>query len=328
LAKEWVVYEGNAGPGKGKSIVFLTGDEEYRSEEGLPQLAKILAYRFGFKCTVLFSLNSQGEIDPDTQENEPGLAALDSADLCVMLLRFRHWPDAQMKHFVDYYLSGKPFIALRTSTHAFDYKNQQESAYRKFGWNSQEWLGGFGKQVLGETWVSHWGNHAVEGTRGLLVRPLNLTEEHPVLRGVRDVFVTTDVYEAKPPADANILVFGQVLTGLNPNDPPATRRKATSAGVEQAVNDPMMPVAWWRHPLNEAGKRNLVLTTTMGAATDLLNEGFRRLVVNGALWAVGLSDLVTDHLDVNLVGEYRPTKFGFGGFKKGVKPSDLAHHSS
>ena len=58
LAGDWVTYEGNKGPGKGRHIVFLTGDEEYRSEEALPQLAKILAVRHGFKCTVLFSTDA------------------------------------------------------------------------------------------------------------------------------------------------------------------------------------------------------------------------------------------------------------------------------
>src|SRR5882762_103663 len=131
-ASEWVVYEGKSGPGKGKHIVFLSGDEEYRGEEGLPQLAKILALRHGFKCTVLFSINPKtGEIDPNTTNNEPGIEALDSADLCVMALRFRAWPDPQMKHFVDYYLAGKPIIALRTSTHAFAYGSENKSAYAK-----------------------------------------------------------------------------------------------------------------------------------------------------------------------------------------------------
>src|SRR5437667_10692400 len=102
-AADWVVYEGKDGPGKGKHIVFVSGDEEYRSEEGLPMLAKILAVRHGFKCTVLFSINpTDGTIDPVVQTNTPGMAALDSADLCVMALRFRELPDSQMKHFVDY----------------------------------------------------------------------------------------------------------------------------------------------------------------------------------------------------------------------------------
>ena len=87
---QWVTYEGKAGPGKGKHIVFLSGDEEYRSEEALPQLARILSEHHGFKCTVLFPINTEtGEIDPGTKSNTPGMEALNSADLCIMLLRFR-----------------------------------------------------------------------------------------------------------------------------------------------------------------------------------------------------------------------------------------------
>ena len=70
-ADDHITYEGKEGPGKGKHIVLLSGDEEYRSEEGLPMLAKILGQRHGFKCTVLFSLNDKGEIDPTNQKAFP-----------------------------------------------------------------------------------------------------------------------------------------------------------------------------------------------------------------------------------------------------------------
>ena len=280
-----VVYEGKSGSGHGKQIVFLTGDEEYRSEEGLPQLAKILALRHGFKCTVLFSINAKGEIDPNTRDNEPGMEALRTADLCVMLLRFREWPDAQMQHFVDYFLAGKPIIALRASTHAFDYAETSASPFRKFGWRNKDWPGGFGRQVLGETWINHWGAHGKQATRGI-IDPARAGS--PILRGVNEIFGTTDVYEAAPPPDAEILVHGQVLSGMKPTDSPATDRKKTAHGVEQGVNEPMMPVVWLRTQRNEVGRTSKVLTTTMGAATDLLDEGLRRLLVNGAFWAVGL----------------------------------------
>ena len=308
---DWVMYEGTDGPGVGKHIVFLAGDEEYRSEEGLPQLAKILAFRHGFKCTVLFSIGEGGVIDPDVRDNQPGLEALDEADLCVMLLRFREWPDEQMKHFVDYYLSGKPIIALRTSTHAF---NNSSGPYERFGTRSREWPGGFGKHVLGETWVSHWGIHGQQATRGVIVG------EHPILRGLESVFGTTDVYEVHPPADAEILMRGQVVDGMNESDPPASNRKKTATGVEQGINDPMMPLVWLRAYLNEAGRTNKVLTTTMGAATDLLNEGLRRLLVNSAYFMTDL--VIPERADVSIVGEYKPSNFGFAGFRKGVKPSD------
>ena len=110
-AAEWVTYEGKAGPGLGKHIVMLSGDEEYRSEEGLPQLGKILSQRHGFKCTVLFSQDAGGVINPNNQTNIPGMHLLATADLVVNQFRFRELPDGDMKHFVDYLNSGKPMIA-------------------------------------------------------------------------------------------------------------------------------------------------------------------------------------------------------------------------
>lgn len=307
--KQFVVYEGKDGPGKGKTVVLLGGDEEYRSEEGLPQLGKILAEHHGFRTVVLFAVNPQtGEIDPNFTGNIPGIEALDKADACIMLLRFREWPDEQMKHFADYLNAGKPIVALRTSTHAFNYKNQS-SPYAKYSYNAKgEWPGGFGKQVLGETWVAHHGAHKKEATRGVIELD---ARNHPVLRGVTDVFGTTDVYTAAPPADAKILLSGEVLTGMNPTDPP----------VEGAKNNPMQPIAWTREWPTPSGKKARILTTTMGAATDLTNEGLRRMIVNGVYWGIGME--VPAKADVSLVGEYNPSMYGFNGGKKGVKPADI-----
>ena len=319
-AGEWVTYPGKAGPGKGKHIVLLAGDEEYRSEEGLPMLGKILSQRHGFKCTVLFSLNpTNGDIDPNNHANIPGMAALDSADLVIMLWRFRELPDDRMKHFVDYFLAGKPFIALRTSTHAFSYDHLKNSPYAKYDWHSKEWSGGFGKQVLGETWVDHWGHHKSEATRGVLEATSN---NHPILRGVLSIFADTDVYEAHPPADAKILVWGQVLKGMKPDDAPAERKRKTNQGVEQPVNDPMQPVAWWREYVNEAGKRNKIVTTTMGSATDLQDANLRRLLINASYWAVGLEKKIKPGSNVDYVGEFKPTFYGFNEYKRGMKPAD------
>ena len=304
-AADRVIYEGTSGPGVGKQIVFLTGDEEYRSEEGLPQMAKILATRHGFKCTVLFAIN------PDIRNSLPGAEALDTADVIFMLNRFREWPDAIMKHFVDAYLAGKPIIALRTSTHAFSYGRNSSSAYARYSWDSTntKWEGGFGRQVLGETWISHHGHHKVEATRGVVEAS---SKEDLILRGVGEIFGNSDVYGATPPPDAKILVRGQVLKGMNQGD----------VAVEGPKNNPMMPVVWTRLYKNEAGKTNKILTTTMGAATDLENEGLRRLLVNGVYWATGIE--VPAKADVSLVGEYKPTMYGFGGAKKGIKPEDHA----
>lgn len=311
-AKDRVVYEGQRGAGQGKHIVFLSGDEEYRSEEGLPMLAKLLATRHGFKCTVLFPINPRdGTIDPNNQTNIPGLAALDSADLCVMLLRFRELPDADMKHFVDYVNRGQPIIALRTSTHAFAYSRNKQSPYAKFDWQNKEWPGGFGQQVLGETWVNHHGDHGKESTRGIINDEF---KSHPILRGVTDIWGPSDVYGViHLPASASVLVRGQVLSGMQPGDPPLAGPK----------NHPMMPLVWLPQYTSESGKTNRILASTMGAATDLESAGLRRLLVNGCYWAVGLADKIPAEAGVDYVGTFQPTGFGFGKFKPGVKPADL-----
>lgn len=278
-------------------------------------LAKILAVRHGFKCTVLYAINpSDGKIDPVTLTNIPGMEALDSADLCVMALRFRELPDRQMKHFVDYVNAGKPLVALRTSTHAFSYERSKQSPYAKWDWRSKEWPGGFGQQVLGETWVSHHGNHGKESTRGV---PNEAEKSHPILRGVSDIWCPTDVYTVTHlPKDARVLVWGQVLSGMKAGDPP----------LEGPKNNPMMPVAWLRDYRTETGKSAKIFTTTMGAAVDLENEDLRRLLVNASYWLAGLEVKMPDKANVEFVGEYHPLWFGFGKFKHGIRPDDLALH--
>ena len=305
MAEDTLVFEGKDGPGKGKHIVLLSGDEEYRSEEALPMLAKILSQRHGFKCTVLFALDKDGTINPQNTHSLPGAEALDSADAIIMLLRFREWPDDQMKHFADAYLAGKPFIALRTSTHAFNYAKDSKSPYAKYHWQSGgDWKGGFGKQVLGETWVAHHGSHKHEAARGIIQ---DAAKDDPILRGVSDLFADSDVYTASPPADVKVLVKGAVLKGMNPGDEP----------VEGPKNNPMQPVIWTREYKNEAGKTNKILCSTMGAATDLKNEGLRRVVVNATYAFTGLE--VPASADVTLVDEYKPTMYGFNTYTKGLK---------
>jgi len=306
---DFVTYPAASGPGKGKNIVLISGDEEYRSEDGMPMLGKILSQRHGFNCTVLFSVGADGTIDPNAGTSLTHPEALDSADAIVMLIRFRKWPNDAMKHFDDAIKRGVPVIALRTSTHAFQLPGTSD--FKDYN--------NFGKKVLGEQWVNHWGNHKSEATRGV-IEAANAGEA--VLSGVSEVFGNTDVYEAAPPADAKILLRGQVLSGMNPADGPADYKKKTAAGVEQGINDPMMPVAWTREVKNADGKTNKILCTTMGAATDLANEGLRRMLVNGVFWGLGMA--VPAKADVTRVGSFEPLMYGFNGGKKGVKPADHA----
>jgi hypothetical protein len=293
--------------------VLISGDEEYRSEETLPQLAKILSQHHGFTCIVLFAINPEtGTIDPNRNDNIPGLEALDKADLMVIFTRFRKLPDDQMKHIVDYVESGRPIIGLRTATHAF---NLDGGNYLKYTWTSKDWEGGFGRQVLGETWINHHGDHGSQSTRGLIAKQ---AADHPIVRGINDgdIWGPTDVYGVRLPlpGDSKPLVMGQVLEGM----------KATDKPVAGTKNDPMMPIAWVKSYTGASGKTSRVFTTTMGASQDFESAGLRKLLVNACYWALGMGDKITANTKVDFVGEYKALPFRGGGFKPGVKPSDLA----
>ncbi len=305
---DWVVYEGGKGPGEGKHIVVISGDEEYRSEETMPALAKILAYRHGFKCTVLFSINPEtGQIDPNYQKNIPGLKALEDADLMIMQLRFRELPEKQMKYVLDYLESGKPIIGLRTSTHAFKYP--KNSPYYKYSFDSdiKGWEGGFGRQVLGETWISHHGNHGKESTEGLVN---GLMQNHPVLKDVKNIWGPTDVYGLTDiSGDEDVLIYGQCLQGMEPSAMP---------NYEKSI----MPVAWVKNYTSQSGKTSRIFNTTMGAATDFKSVGLRRLLVNASYWCMEMK--VPKESNVQLVGEFNPTDFGFNKGLKDLVPADFS----
>jgi len=307
----WVVYEGKDGPGKGKHIVLVAGDEEYRSEEALPQLGKILAVHHGFKCTALFSIDpATGEIAPNNQQNIPGLEALKTADLMIIATRFRDLKDEQMQQIVEYVEAGKPVIGMRTATHAFKIKRGKKYEKYSTSYGGADYKGGFGRQVLGEKWISHHGHHGRESTRGLVAKG---AENHPITRGIKDgdIWGPTDVYTVRLPlpGDSKPIIMGQVLAGMSPDDQP----------VEGKKNHPMMPVGW-----TKTYKGGRVFTTTMGAANDLASEGTRRMLVNAVYWCLGLEDEIPEKSCVDVVGEFKPSNFGFNGYKKGLKPSDYA----
>jgi hypothetical protein len=306
---KWLTYTGdaNAVPGRGRRIVLVAGDEEYRSEEALPMLARMLR-SLGFETIVLFSQNLEtGEIDPDEPSHIPGLHLIDEADLLILQLRFRHLPDADMKHIADYVASGKPLTGIRTATHAFAYPGDSKSTYADWSWNRG---GGFGKLVLGETWVAHHGGHGREATRAV-IEPEHAA--HPVLRGVDDVFGPTDVYAINAlPGDASILLRGAILTGMSPTDTP----------IDDARNKPMHPVAWIRERAMPGGGTQRIFATTMGASQDWSSDDLRRLLANVVLWQLGEEDNIpAQGLAAPIIGRWEPTPYGFGGFRRGVQPS-------
>ncbi|MEN0051225.1 MAG: ThuA domain-containing protein [Bacteroidota bacterium] len=319
---EWLTYEG----AKDKKIVLVSGDEEYRSEEALPQLAKILNTHHGFNCQVLFTQHpdTPGIVDPNYSYNISGLEALEDADLMILFTRFRALPNEQMQYFQNYLSKGKPIIGIRTATHAFHFKDTTHQWKHWGNYNKEEgstWDGGFGRLVLGEKWHTHHGHHKHQSTRGLIAENAS---DHPITNGIKDsdIWGSTDVYGVRLPLPNNAqhLILGQVIDrageydendlfyGMRDTDDIVAKvNPATKTPYNP--NDPMMPIAWIKDYQLPDGEQGKAFTSTIGASADLLNEGVRRLLVNATYHLLDLE--VPEKAKVDLVGEYEPSQFNF-----------------
>ena len=315
LRAENLDYEGTSAIGKGKHIVFIASDHEYRGEETCPAIARILAHRYGFKCTVLFGLDENGHIKPGSSKI-PGMEALDKADMMFLFLRFLAPDDASMEHFINYLNRGGPVLGLRTTTHGF---NGLKGKNSKYNYNSRDknydW--GFGRQVLGETWrpregAGHYGRNHKYSTRMFVVPE---QKNHPVMRGVKDMHAMAGAYSAVPIQGSVILGKNQVLDSMKPDGKPIP-------------NKPPSPSIWVRTYKSASGKEGRVFTSTQGASEDIISEGVRRCIINGVFWCMGLEENIKADMDVAFVGPYQPTTFSFGGGRKKVKPTDLAGFES
>ena len=304
----WLTYAGGEGPGKGKHIVLIAADQEYRSEQSMPMLAKILSQHHGFDCTVLFSVNEEGLVDPTLpaplkdktkRHNIPGLEHLASADCVILLSRFMQLPDEQMQHFHDYFDSGKPLIALRTANHGFlGSKN-----YVKDGQNVSL------REMLGGAFMGHHGGWHREATKGIIVPE---SKEHPILTGVADIWGPSDVYrchnDKSPfPEDCQALVMGQPLVDLTRDAEPNTNKEP-------------LPIAWTKTWTGNKGLPTRIFHFTMGSAKDFENAGVRRLTVNAVYWGLEMEDAIKPDMSVEIIGDYQPRTSGFNYEELGVEP--------
>jgi len=304
----WLTYSGEQGPGKGKHIVLIAADQEYRSEHALPMLAKILAKHHGFHCTVLFSLNDNDEVDPtkkirwedkSASHNIPGLEHLENCDLVILFSRLISLPLEQLEHIYRYLDSGKPIIGIRTANHGFidfEYKKDEKKI-------------DFGRDILGGTFMGHHGRWQQDSTRGIIVEQ---NANHPVLIGVTDIWGTSDVYRtfaegASLPEDCTPLVDGQPLMGRQHDD---------------AVNPRLvaLPVAWVKSWTGNAGQSARVFHITMGSAQDFLSDGLRRMTVNATYWCMQIESAIDKRSCVDIVGQYNPPESGFDYKKLKISP--------
>lgn len=313
----WLVYpaaDPAAAPGRSAHVVFVAAEQEYRAEQALPMLARLLSARHGFYCTVLFALKD-GMVDP-TQKTRPddpemfhelpGLEHLAGADVLVLFTRFLTLHDEDLAHLNRYLDSGRPLIGIRTANHGF----QGNWTYEVGGKQVR-----FGDDVLGGTFRGHHGGWHREATRGIVVAA---NAGHPVLRGVKDVFGPTDVYRTYPegeglPDGCTALLLGQPLRSLDKDAEPNTDKEA-------------LPIAWVKTWTGNGGVAARVFHVTMGSARDFECADLRRLFLNAALWCLGREADIAADLSVDLVGDYAPLHSGFDYEKLGVVPHPPSHY--
>ena len=285
-------------------IVFVIGDEEYRSEESMPMIARILKRELGAKISLCYSVDDKGIIDPNNQHHIEGLEALETADLMIMFTRFRQLPSDQLKYITDYAESGKPMVGFRTSTHAFWYLTAEGELDTTMNHLNKAWP----TEVFGQQWITHHG-HFDDGSYPLTEVDLADTD-HPITKGVSPFqayswLYYVDVGDWQFYGDPHILLRG---TSLKSNHEQHNR-------LDQfALTN---PVAWTK----EYGGAK-VFFTTLGHPYDFKNDNMRKLVLNGIFWSLDLeSTIPAEGVDPSIVGSYDPNNSGFGDrFKQGVVP--------
>jgi outer membrane protein assembly factor BamB len=315
----WLTFPGGDGPGKGKRIVLISAEQEYRSEQSMPMMAKILSQHHGFDCTVLFGVNARGEVDPTMpvypekgkeaefkEHHIPGLEHLASADLVIFFTRLLTLPPTEQQQIVDYIDSGKPLIALRTANHGFRGPLPYKINGKQVRW---------GEDILGGSFMNHHGRWHADSTRGFFDKD---HAQHPILTGVTDIWGDSDVYRTYKegtnlPAQCTALVWGQPLMGRKPDDLPNDKLEP-------------LPVAWVKPWQTSDGKTARVFHCTMGSGIDLKSPGLRRLVINSAYWCIGMEESISASRSVEIVGSYEPLESGFNYDELGVKPRPISFY--
>ena len=288
-------------------IVFVTGDEEYRSEESMPMLAQILKRDYGFDVSICYALNEEGFIDPNVLDNIEGLERLEDADMMVLFTRFRALPDSQAQYILNFAESGKPMAGFRTATHAFLYKDDPEREHLNNDWPAR---------VLGQQWIVHHG-HFKDGEEHLTrVEIIEDMQSNPILNGVQGFDAFSWLYHVdggdwKLSGDSEPLLMGTALQSKHQNEGRLDQYPLSN------------PVAWTKTYTGTSGIPSKVFFTTLGHPYDFKDESMRKLALNGILWALG-EEIPDGGANAEPAVPYEPNDAGFGDvFKPNMRPLDL-----
>ncbi|MDC6389871.1 ThuA domain-containing protein [Maribacter sp. PR1] len=287
-------------------IVFVTGDEEYRSEESMPMLASIAKRELNAKVTVCYALDSLGIIDPNRIDHISNLEALENADLMVIFTRFRQLPKKERDYIANYVESGKPIVGFRTATHAFNYEDPS-LAY----WNN-EWP----TKVFGQQWITHHG-HFDDG-KFPVTQITKIDSSSVILNGFKPFEAYSWLYHVdggdwKLYGDSKPILQGHSLKSQHQMDGNLDKFPLTN------------PVAWTKSYTAESGGKSRVFFTTLGHPYDFKIPEVRKIAMNGIFWALGKEKGIPDNgVNVELNTPYEPNNSGFGEkYKRNRKPQPI-----
>jgi type 1 glutamine amidotransferase len=235
-------------------VVFMIGEDEYKTWETLPEFAKSTLEPLGIKTTVIHA-------DAKEKNSFPGLAkALREADLLFVSVRRRTPPKEELEAVRAHLNAGKPLIGIRTACHAFALRPNEKLPENS---NLAQWTG-FDPEVLGGSYTGHHG----DGPK-TTIKLANGATEHPILKAIElsKLIGNGSLYKVAPlDATAQPLLIGSI------------------------PEKPAEPVAWTR--LYGSNKAR-VFYTSLGHPDDFQNAEFRRLLVNAIFWAANQPRPVT-----------------------------------
>lgn len=287
-------------------IVFVSGDEEYRSEESMPMLARLTKRELNTKVTVCYALDSTGIINPNNTDHISNLEALETADLMVIFTRYRTLPKKERDYIVNYAESGKPIVGFRTATHAFKYKDPILEY-----WNN-EWP----TKVFGQQWITHHG-HFDDG-KFPVTQIVSLKSEHPILRGFNPFKAYSWLYHVD---GGSWKLFGDSKPILQGHSLKSKHEMEGKLDEFPLTN----PVAWTKSYTGSSGKKAKVFFTTLGHPYDFKLPVVRRIALNGIFWALGKEDQIPlDGTNVSLDQPFEPNNSGFGTiYKPNLRPETI-----
>lgn len=224
-------------------LAVVMSEDEYRTEETLPKFC-LANLGNDFRISLVYGNWMDGN-------DIPGIEVLREADVAIWSLRRRTLPKSQLDEFRRFVESGKPLVALRTTSHAFCLRNKKPDP------GFDEWPE-FDRQILGGHYQNHHGNQLTTH-----VRPTPQASGHPIMSGVstKEFRVFGSLYRSSPLAStATPLMTGRV----------------EGAEVE--------PVAW----TNTTAYGGRVFYTSLGHVGDFELADFQTMLRNATCWAAGI----------------------------------------